>query len=74
MQSLLEFTHVGFHVRVPDIRGGYDANTPNSLGLLSACGERPHEQCAAEKPDELPAPDNHSITSSARPISVGGTV
>src|SRR5712691_2797013 len=40
--------------------------------LLRARRERPHSGRAAEKRDELP-PSHHSITSSARPSSVGGT-
>src|SRR5262249_46167883 len=39
--------------------------------LLRACRERPHGCRAAEQRDELAPP--HSITSSARASSVGGT-
>src|SRR5258707_1436706 len=46
------------------------ANAPHSLDLLRACTERPRG-CAAEQRNEL-APV-HSITSSARASSVGGT-
>src|SRR5262245_10673168 len=41
--------------------------------LLRACRERPHTYRAAEQRDEIAAP-HHSITSSARASSVGGTV
>src|SRR5262245_14068337 len=42
------------------------------LALLRARREGPRRRCAAEQRDELAAP-NHSITSSARASSVGGT-
>src|SRR5438105_741354 len=45
------------------------AHTPHPLALLSARRERPRRR-AAESQYELPPP--HSITSSARAISVGG--
>src|SRR5262249_2932236 len=40
--------------------------------LLRACRERPRRRCAAEERYDL-APPHHSITSSARASSVGGT-
>src|SRR5262249_19337138 len=46
------------------------ADAPHALALLSACSERPRRR-AAEKRDEVAA--LHSITSSARASSVGGT-
>src|ERR1700704_2208752 len=47
------------------------ADAPHLVALLRACGQWPCRGCAAEHLDELPAP--HSITSSARASSVGGT-
>ena len=43
----------------------------HAVRLLRARGERPRDRRAAEKRDELAPP--HSITSSARASSVGGT-
>src|SRR5215472_11394782 len=47
------------------------ADLPNSLGLLRARSERPRRRRTAEQRDELAS--LHSITSSARASSVGGT-
>ena len=47
------------------------ADAPHPLGLLRARRERPRRRRAAEQRDELAPP--HSITSSARASSVGGT-
>src|SRR5437016_3144582 len=52
--------------------GAENADAPDLAGLLRACRERPRHRRAAEKRDELAA--RHSITSSARASSVGGTV
>src|SRR6478672_6150602 len=49
-----------------------DANTAHTLALLRPSTERPRRCRAAEQHDELPP--LHSITSSARAISDGGTV
>ena len=49
------------------------ADAPHLLGLLRARRERPRRRRAAEQRDELAAPF-HSITSSARASSDGGTV
>src|SRR5262249_41153283 len=49
-----------------------DAQSNEPVRLLRARGERPRGRCAAEQRDELAA--HHSITSSARASSVGGTV
>ena len=49
-----------------------DADAPYALGLLRARRERPRRRRAAEQRDELAS--LHSITSSARESSVGGTV
>src|SRR5262245_13129998 len=46
--------------------------TPHSLALLRPCRQRPDGRRAAEQRDELAASD-HSMTSSARASSVGGT-
>src|SRR5262245_36011378 len=48
------------------------ANTPHSLWLLRSRHHRERNRRAAEQRDEL-APSDHSITSSARASSVGGT-
>ena len=48
------------------------ADTPHALALLRPRRERPRRRRAAEQRDELAA--LHSITSSARASSVGGTV
>src|SRR5262245_36321127 len=53
-------------------RSTADKANHRSRRLLRACRERPCPR-AAEKRDELAAPD-HSITSSARASRVGGTV
>src|SRR6516162_5200331 len=47
------------------------ANAPHALSLLRARCERPRNRRAAEQRDERAPP--HSITSSARASSVGGT-
>ena len=62
--------------RGPEIRivrgcGQEHADAPHALALLRARGERPRSRRAAEQRDEF-AP-LHSITSSARASSVGGT-
>src|SRR5215510_2680332 len=51
------------------------ADAPHRAGLLRARRERPRSRRAAEQRDELAALDlrAHSITSSARASSVGGT-
>src|SRR5262249_2046223 len=48
------------------------ADAPHPLGLLRARRERPCRRRAAEQRDEVAA--RHSITCSARAISIGGTV
>src|SRR5262249_60235092 len=48
------------------------ANPPSPPALLRARRERPRRRHAAEKRDELATP-HHSITSSARAMSVAGT-
>src|SRR5262245_26452590 len=49
-----------------------ESDALNLIGLLCARGERPRRRRAAEQRDEL-APPDHSITSSARASSAGGT-
>ena len=49
------------------------ADTPHRLPLLRARRERPRHRRTAEQRNEF-APPHHSITSSARASSVGGTV
>src|SRR6266478_5611078 len=53
-------------------RGLQHADAPHALALLRTRGEGPRNRRAADERDEL-AP-LHSITSSARASSVGGTV
>src|SRR5262249_11811547 len=50
-----------------------EANGRQLAHLLRACLYWPSSRCAAEQSDEL-APLHHSMTSSARASSVGGTV
>src|SRR5262249_44708493 len=50
--------------------GQQNTDPPHSIRLLRARGERPSDHCAAKNADELAPP--HSITSSAREISVCG--
>src|SRR5438128_1106970 len=52
--------------------GGKDPDRPHVLALLRARRERPRGGRAAEQSDEI-APRDHSMTSSARASSVGGT-
>src|SRR5262249_20136729 len=49
-----------------------EADSRQRLYLLRAHCQRPRGHRAAEQRDELASPD-HSITSSARPSSIGGT-
>src|SRR5258707_15409170 len=51
---------------------GPNADAPHSLGLLRARRERPGGRCTAQQRDERAAV--HSITSSARASSAGGTM
>src|SRR5262249_48636300 len=64
-----------FRVSVGIAPAHHGGKPPHALGLLRPRRERPRRRCAAEQRDEL-APFhrcNHSITSSARASSVGGT-
>src|SRR5262245_40311510 len=56
-----------------DNSGSLSADFTHPLRLLRSCRHRPRRRRAAEHRDEL-APPDHSITSSARASSVGGTV
>src|SRR5262249_29725242 len=73
METVHERCEVGLTIRT--VRSGIHkgANAPHALGLLRARRERPRNCYAAEQRHEL-APVTHSITSSARPSSVGGMV
>src|SRR5262245_45842838 len=51
---------------------GEHADPPHAVRLLRARRERPSNRRAADERDEIAAPD-HSITSSARASSIGGT-
>src|SRR6516165_8992391 len=59
-------------IRIVFIGGPEHADAPHPLALLRPRRKRPRRCRAAEKRDELAAPD-HSITSSAVASSVGGT-
>src|SRR5215469_14392817 len=54
------------------LRGAREITDLRQFGLLRPHRDRPRRR-AAEKRDEI-APPDHSITSSARAISAGGTV
>ena len=71
LQPLQERPDAGLKFRIVRGRGQEYADAPHPLGLLRARRERPRRRRAAEQRDEL-AP-LHSITSSARASSVGGT-
>ena len=71
-QPLQERPDAGLTFRIVRGCGQEHADAPHALGLLRARRERPRRRRAAEQRDEL-APV-HSITSSARASSVGGTV
>src|SRR5262249_13277121 len=53
-------------------RSGIDECDYRHLRLLRSRRKRPRRRCAPEQPDEI-APSDHSITSSARVRSMGGT-
>src|SRR5437899_6797296 len=64
----------GFYARDFNLRQGRcrGVGRPQRLRLLRISGKRPGDCRTAEKRDEI-APPHHSITSSARASSVGGT-
>src|SRR5262249_45585340 len=70
LQALAERSHVVRHVSE---RSAVQKSHHRHRRLLRTCRERPRSGRAAEQRDEL-APVTHSITSSARASSVGGTV
>src|SRR5215467_10773278 len=72
LQSLLKCPHASLILSIIRNGGHEYADAPHALALLRARRERPRCRCAAEQRDELAPP--HSITSSARASSVGGTV
>src|SRR5262249_50684297 len=71
-QPALENLDTGLPFRVVRSKGHQHADTPHSAASLCAHPNRPRGRPAAEQRNELAAP--HSITSSARASSVGGTV
>src|SRR5262245_4366751 len=70
LKSLSERIDAGFYFVVVLCECRQEHNAPHPLRLRPR-RERPHGRCAAEQRYELPAV--HSITSSARASSVGGT-
>src|SRR6202043_3891286 len=73
---LLQLLQECCNAALPDqiIRGKWDvhANAPHALWLLRTRTKRPRSRCAPEERDEFAA--GHSMTSSARASSVGGSV
>jgi hypothetical protein len=67
---LIAFAMRTCHSRIIRDESREHADPPHSLRLLRARGERPRSR-AAEQRDETAPP--HSMTSSARPSSMGGT-
>src|SRR5262245_6988555 len=67
----MEHCDAGVSFRIVGDRVHEYADAPHALALLRARRERPRGRGAAEQCDEIAAP--HSITSSARASSVGGT-
>src|SRR5262245_14553281 len=72
LQPLQERCEASLVVGIVRIPRHEHTNPPHPLALLRPCRQRPSRRRAAEKADELASPD-HSITSSARASSVGGT-
>src|SRR5215472_17487056 len=70
-QALLERCDAGFCLWIIHGEWYEHAYSPHALGRLRARRDRPRRR-AADQRDEL-APPDHSITSSARAMSVGGT-
>src|SRR5215468_4955785 len=71
-EPLEERRYAGLKLRIISGAGHQHADAPHALALLRARRERPCSHRTAKQRDEL-AP-SHSITSSARASSVGGTV
>src|SRR5262245_40617272 len=72
LQPLLQGRHATLPLRVVLGEDGEHADPARLVRLLRPRRERPCGRRAAEQRDEL-APPHHSITSSARASSVGGT-
>src|SRR6185312_6491533 len=68
-----EYRDPRLHRRIAFRKADQHANAPHRVKLLRPRRQWPCRRRAAEQCDELAAPD-HSITSSARASSVGGTV
>ena len=73
LQPLLKRGDAGLRFAIVRGDGHEHADPPHAFGLLRPRRERPRCRRTAEQRDEL-APSYHSITSSARASSVGGTV
>src|SRR5262245_65197687 len=72
LQPLQERPDAGLKFHIVRSGGQYYADEPHPLALLRPRGGRPRRGCAAEQRDELAA--LHSITSSARPSTLAGSV
>src|SRR5262245_41521151 len=72
-EFLPESLEAPLHLWIVPGRTDQHADAPHALALLCARRHRPRRSRAAEQRDELAA-SAHSITSSARASSVGGTV
>src|SRR5262249_21759415 len=72
LQSLLECHEAYLDVLIVRGQTREHPDPPHPLPLLRARHDRPSRRRTAEQRDEL-APPSHSITSSARASSVGGT-
>src|SRR5262249_52774870 len=71
LQPLHERRETGLTIRIVRGLANEPSDPPHLLGLLRLCRKRPRRR-ASEQRDEL-APPHHSITSSTRASSVGGT-
>src|SRR5262249_34375156 len=69
-QRLQERPDAGLIFRIVRGCGQEYADAPHPLALLRPCPERPHSSAAEKRYERAPS---HSITSSARASSVGGT-
>src|SRR5262245_35859812 len=72
LQCLPERCNAGLAFRIVCGYGHKNADPPHAITLLRARRQRPRRSRPTEQRDEL-APPDHSITSSARASSVGGT-
>src|SRR5262249_30613161 len=71
LHALLERGEIRLALQIVACDIHQDADAPHPLSLLRARRERPPCRSPAEQSDELAA--SHSITSSARAMSIGGT-